>query len=421
MKKYYYFVDEWKGPFTITELLKEETNLDTPVWYPELCENGMTNPNDCNHPKSNIERLTKKNANNMQKKLIRNLILTKAPLKGYFRYKNEFQIFPATYKNIPQNSHATHFPIIIEYWIDESDKPNIPEDLKDIENFLSRNTIIMNKLRSLCSLLSVITNHRFFTYNMEGQWFMNIPDGEITDEVNKQSSTWGISAYIYPELGKDMIIDKFTQTDFEQIKPVEHFKYFLHDPIESHLNEITFPQTIYLILGGFFGLDKKERKAAEAAAHLICNGIDIQTSMKSLSFLSFISSIETIVNLEYTDKNKGIKFECNDCKTISEAPYKCHKCNRPIWGIAAKFREFLAEFIHNSEGSIKKYKKIYNLRSKLVHDGSLLLGDNYTDWGDVNNPNSHWLLHLETMQLSKLTLTNWLVHKRNMKLRENKK
>ena len=341
-------------------------------------------------------------------------------MKGAFRYKDEFQIYPATYENIPKNSHASHFPVVIEYWIDDSEEHAIPKDWKDVAGFLNLNTNIMNKLKSLCNLLSVITNHRFFMYNLEGQWFMNIPDGEITEEINKQSSNWGFSSYIYPELGKDMVIESFTQTNFEQIKPVEHFKYFLHEPIENSKNEIVFPQTIFLILSGFFGLDKNERKAAEAAAHLICNGIDIQKTMKSLSFLSFISSIETIVNLEYREKNKGIIFECNDCKTIREAPYKCHKCNRPIWGIAAKFREFLAEFVHDSEGSIKKYKKIYNLRSKLVHDGSLLLGDNYTDWGNVNNPNSHWLLHLETMQLSKLTMTNWLIHKRNKKVEEIK-
>ena len=200
-----------------------------------------------------------------------------------------------------------------------------------------------------------------------------------------------------------------------------HFDYYLNDPQDHFDQEIHFSENMHLILTGFYGLNKKMKKAAISSAYLICNGMDLRTKMKSLSFLALISSIETLVNIEYSTKLKKIEFECGDCKTIKESPYNCRKCGRPIWGIAAKFRGFLAEFIHDSEGSIKKYKKIYGIRSKLVHSGSLLLGDNYIDWSDINSPNSNWLLHLEAMQFSKLALVNWLIENRNRKLKtENK-
>ena len=422
MKKYYCFIDEWFGPFTIRELLEFTSNNEVSVWYPELCENGIEHPKDCHHNKSNIGKIKRKfQKNRMKKKFIRNIIFTKSRLKGWFRYKNEFQIYPAEFENIPINSNATHFPIVIEFWIDEKDNTEVPDRLKMLEPYLkiSESTNSINKVKKICNLLSAITNHRFFFYNHpQGQWFFNVPDGDNTDDLNSQNSNWGYNIFAYPDIKKDMKIDRFTQVDYEQVNPVEHNKYFIYDPIENSRNVIRFPQTMHLALDGFFQLNKKQKKAAEATAHLIANGIDLRYEMKSLSFLSFVSSIETIANLEFTDKNKSIEFECKQCKTIKDAPYKCYECNRPIWGIAAKFREFLAEYIHNSEGSIKKYRKIYNLRSKLVHDGSLLLGDNYIDWGESDKSNSQWMLHLEAMQFSRLMFINWLIRKRAGKVRK---
>jgi rubrerythrin len=62
---------------------------------------------------------------------------------------------------------------------------------------------------------------------------------------------------------------------------------------------------------------------------------------KNLSFISFISAIETLVNEEYRDENNKIEYSCNKCKAIKDSPFKCEVCGNPTWAIGYKFKEFL--------------------------------------------------------------------------------
>ena len=131
--------------------------------------------------------------------------------------------------------------------------------------------------------------------------------------------------------------------------------------------------------------------------------------MKSISFLSFVSSIETLVNLEYKDKKDDIVFECHDCQTLKSSPISCKKCGRPIWGIKAKFKTFLKTYVAASDDSMAKFNRIYNLRSAIVHTGALLLGDEQIDWGLSEKADSQFITHIETMQVARLSLVNWLL------------
>ena len=79
--------------------------------------------------------------------------------------------------------------------------------------------------------------------------------------------------------------------------------------------------------------------------------------MKSLSFFSAVSAIETMINLEY--KEEKIEFDCNHCKSLKSSARICQKCGKPKWGIAEKFREFLGKYVSNSKSSRRKFNKIY--------------------------------------------------------------
>jgi hypothetical protein len=80
--------------------------------------------------------------------------------------------------------------------------------------------------------------------------------------------------------------------------------------------------------------------------------------------------------------------------------------------LAINSKNFYKKNISSSAGSVTKYNKIYNLRSKIVHSGNLLLGDsNLTIWEYPGKSEKEYITHLETMQLSRLSLFNWILKK----------
>lgn len=65
-----------------------------------------------------------------------------------------------------------------------------------------------------------------------------------------------------------------------------------------------------IVLHNFFALDEEARAAVNSAASLICNGIEWGTKMKSISYISFVSSIETMMNLEFKNVPVGNSETC---------------------------------------------------------------------------------------------------------------
>ena len=55
------------------------------------------------------------------KEFHRNIIFTRTPMKGCYRFKDEFQLYPADFQNSPKSQHAKHFPIVLEFWTDDSE------------------------------------------------------------------------------------------------------------------------------------------------------------------------------------------------------------------------------------------------------------------------------------------------------------
>lgn len=348
----------------------------------------------------------------MSTKFIKNIIFSKTPLNGCYRFADEFQLYPINLEKAPTSSKATHFPLIIEFTLDEREIKHIEEfDSEGVNKMVAEMTAQTNKLIQITNLLSAITNFRFFFYRQpEMQWSVAIPDEltpEIEKEFNNTSSSWSILIYKYKGMAKDLTITEFSMPEFPPLKLVSQKYYYYYDPIENKNKCIDFPSTAEEIFSKYYKLNDTELKIFNSAMHQFCNGLDLFKNMKSLSFFSLVSSIETLVNLEF--KGEKIEFECNDCKTIKSSKRQCQKCGRPIWGIAAKFREFLFEYVSNKSESKKVYNKIYNIRSKITHTEYLLHGDNFTDWEFNNKTEEIGILHLQAMQLARRSFANWLL------------
>lgn len=346
------------------------------------------------------------------RRFYRRIIFTKTPLKTQYNYRNVFQILPINSKFAPKNPYAKDFPLFLEYFIDFEDNVAIEEIDITTEYVLQQ-----KKEFEIVNLLSVLTNHRFFKYQTnKNVWAIitpNIGFDNLNEEkkklYNNQYSSWGISGYMYPELKDELEINDFSKQKFPKTSLISpYYQYFTNDPIENKCREITFPEFITDCLDCYFELPDKILPKVKSCIYLTCDGIDISDIKRSLGFLSFISAIEGLVGLEVSDEE--ITFECKSCQAIGNSPYHCPKCGRPIWGINKKFVEFLKKFVAGSDKSVKIYKEIYNLRSTISHKSQLFIGDYELSFEQehLNKERADWLMRLKTLQLFRLSLSNWL-------------
>ena len=346
------------------------------------------------------------------RRFYRRIIFSKTPLKTQYKYRDIFQILPIDSKVAPTNPYAEDFPLFLEYYIDFEED----ETTEKIDIF-TEVAIQEKKEFEIVNLLSVLTNHRFFKYQTDrNSWAITTPNvdydklgEEVRNLYNNQYSSWVLAGYMYPGLKDELEIVDFTEEIFPKINLVlPYYKYFTDNPIEKKDSEIQFPETITDCLDSYFELSDKTRQKVKSSIYLACDGIDIADRKRSLGFLSFISAIEGLVGLEVSEKE--ITFDCKSCKAIQNSPYHCHECGKPIWGITTKFVEFLKKFVAGSESSARTYKKIYDLRSKITHRSQLFIGDYELSLEEkhLNIEYTDWLMRLKTLQLFRLSLSNWL-------------
>ena len=92
------------------------------------------------------------------RKYYRTVVFTNSPLKTCFRYEDNFQVFPMDMEGNPNSPYAKHFPNYLEFSIDYSECK--PDDI------FTLTSIIVNHSKEIVNLLSCLTNHRFFIYDI---------------------------------------------------------------------------------------------------------------------------------------------------------------------------------------------------------------------------------------------------------------
>lgn len=335
------------------------------------------------------------------------IIFCTNPLPGCFRFDDYFQIYPWTSQYAPTSDKAKLHPVALEYFFDDAEQLPIPKEFEEVQKFLSREAHSNRKQKEILHLISSITNYRFLYPTPEPFWFVPIPNGELKkEEVDNHPSQFGISLFTYPQMGKEQTITKFTEVEPFKFERKKHADYYTNLDLEGK-EDVYLPDTFEETIKKYLKLDADTSRSVNAATALITQGVDLRTKMKSLSFVAFVSSIETMVDYEY--RKAEIIFECDQCQTIKESPFKCKKCGRPTWGIAAKFREYLAKYVSAGDDARAKINRIYTTRSKIVHTGLLMLGDIYIDWANEKKSDTEWQAHLDVMQAARLSVVNWLL------------
>jgi hypothetical protein len=330
-------------------------------------------------------------------KIERQIVFTKVPLNGYFRYNDSFQIFPLEVKDLTTLQIQKHFLNVLEFTVDDSIKVTIPEQLKALEEMLHGTSISSDRVNQILRLLTAFSNHHFFQYNdIEGNFGFPITKDDEDESINQQISVWCLKYFHHPSWWKLFETGKFTDmSKLSEIPCVGMRRYFMDDPNLDRNIEVyvTLPCLIPIMLDAYYSFADEVRAYIDVAASYIVAANEIKKSRKTLSLISCFTSLETMVNLEY----KNVK------------PEICKSCTQPIFSVRKKFREYLMKYVSATDASKKKFNKYYDFRSKLIHTGRQLKTEKlFPDISQVESINE-WISEIEILQITKLSIIRWLI------------
>lgn len=334
----------------------------------------------------------------MSKIYRREIIFSYVPLKGYFRFKDIFQLLPsdAFLPKVPPL--INHHPVIIEISYNKPDTEYIHLDksmgIKNpIESDMTDMIHGITKRDEIIRLLTVFTNYPFFVYKFEQAWFQPFNGGGFDQSV------WGQKGYRCSEFNNN--IEHFSTDGHQTIEIKDFQNYYRWNPD----NTISFPENLDHLFEKYYSLTDEEKKSFDSSCVLFCNGLDLQFEMNSLSFAALISAIETLIDYESEPTET-----CSDCNSIIKSPFKCDKCGNYYWGVRAKFRKFLHDYGSNDPEFRKYANKIYDQRSSILHKGKLLLRDLFkhsmSKFDEVSDEGLE-LRHL--VVVTRICLINWLI------------
>ena len=166
---------------------------------------------------------------------------------------------------------------------------------------------------------------------------------------------------------------------------------------DRSVKEIIIPVKTEEILERYYTLSDEAYQSFRRACYLFYSGIELRTSHSSLSFASIVSAIETLMSYNAPKSRR------------------CESCGQPKYRLNARFREFILAHAYGgvqSESAKKFIRQLYSLRSKLLHEGRLMLGDLY--WAQrkgADDTGRKWresFLHKDLLGVSRVCMINWL-------------
>ena len=328
------------------------------------------------------------------KEVYRVIVFSKVPLKGYFRFKNKFQIFPLELPNMPISGFQKHFPLVLQVRITESEIITFKKDSEVLKGFYEEYGSVSNFINLIIKLLNTFGNNYFFLPNLD-EGFWGVPMYVENPKEEDFKSVWCFPFYNFPGLSNSFQENEFHIPTVNQIKFLPHKEFYMRYPnLDFRANEeICFPNSMEGIIDSFFSLDSNKREILEVAINYTASAIELKKAMKTLSLLASFTSVETMVNLEFSN----IK------------PEFCKVCGQPKYSIAKKFREYLLKYVGNSDSNKRRFNKYYNLRSKIVHQGIQLKIEQIFKEVEPKEMEEEILHTYEILQIGKLAIVNWLL------------
>lgn len=332
--------------------------------------------------------------------LFKTIIFSDAPVLKGFRYRDRFQLVPFFYSGAaPMSKYAKHFPAFLEYEAEKMEEElSFESELKErgvSADVIKNGRYIPNQervKREILQLLTCLTNYHFFSYDSSvAIWGVQLPSDNLDDispkelaQLDDAKSKWTLGCYRYPEMKKDLTINRYTQV-FDYYDTSSTTDYYTNNPGAWLTPELSFPQYIEFCLDRYYASDEDVYKKIKHCLGLLADGIALFDTKRSVSLLSIVSSIEGMALMDYVmyGETKGL-------------------------GAKNRFTRYLRRYVAGK--STEKYEQYYAKRCSITHEGELFIGD-LDVFSNPEEQHKDLLLRLEIMQVARLALYHWLRRK----------
>ncbi len=318
------------------------------------------------------------------------IFFTHTPYAGYFKYKDQFLIYPVPNKI---EDYVRHKPAIIEFYTEKAepayfDDPSLPKHIKfPLPESFAQGQLAHQRYIDLLRLLSLLTNFLHFDYTGYQAWFVPIEPASKDPFI---PAKWG------QEFTPTIDEGNFgPESECDEIEKKESVSYFGDNLFKRITSKVTYPESMEELLGKYFDLSEQDRNVLNTSIILFTQGLELATNKQSLAIVAFISSIENLITYDH----KG-------------EPEDTCKCGEIKYGVTKKFREFVSNFIKaESKTQLKKYvDDIYDLRSKIVHASVLHIGDLDRNFWETSRGKNPFIVN-EIEQIARICLINWFNNK----------
>ena len=341
------------------------------------------------------------------KTFYRYIFFTRAPLQGYFRCDDLFQVYPVQIEGTPDSSIKKHFANFIEFYTTEEDNVKLETPYPEMDDIISRNAPPIIKQDMFLSILTTGTNHLFFRYeDFTGFWGISV-FSENSEDYAGLSSKWCFPFYGSDELVGTNVIHEFSELHMEPVERVRHTGYFFGgiSPDKEYSRAITIPTNLKAFIEAYFLLRPDDRIIINNAMLHLKNGVELRDAKKTLALLSLFTCLETMVDLE----TKGFD------------PKRCESCNQLVFSISKRFRDFLTKYVSSHKTNKRKFNDLYSLRSKIVHTGKTLKSERLFAEIPQEERKSEELQVIEVAQICRVAITNWVIKNAKEDLAERAK
>lgn len=325
-------------------------------------------------------------------------ILSNTPLNGYYRFKDEFQIYPIE-SDALKCSAARHYPMYLEYSVDVSGDVS--------ERQLSIETI--NKEKEIVCLLSVFNAFYFFYYTGDrSQWGCMIPPVPYTNLTSEQqtlflsqTSFWTQGVVRTKYLSYEIEIKGLSNLScpiVERGRDLDsYFAYINDDPVLSYY-WLTSPRIIISpvlteCIDAYYTLSSIHKDIVRPSIYLAYDGLEVKKAHKALGYLSIVSALEGLTKvLEYAYPEKRPNGRLNYPKKQEV------------------FSRMLQTYFSNADGDIEQYNEIYTTRCNIAHDNAIFAFDYGLILDEMDmRPFEDWHKQYIVERLYRSVLTNMML------------
>jgi hypothetical protein len=300
------------------------------------------------------------------------ILFAHLPVNGWYRHGNLLQILPA-----PQNAPRPDFlmadhPFLLQFSFSAScnwEIRNIRKATCGREIALLLTGLLAGTVRSL----AVSRDHHW-----------TLLSGRVGTGMRTEYLQEG---YVCPGLVEES--DNFDSTDgMSQLPQVDPIDYYSRWAI-SRDSRFDVPTNLSALLSGFYALPAKLRDQFRRACTWFEVAEKVYTTSRSAAFAALISSVEALMPPETNES-------------------ACTSCGRTMGkSITQRFVDFLDQMAPSAGEVEQARKKLYRVRSALLHGGRLLPSD-FLGVGPGPGLNDEFENMDHAQRLVRLVLANWL-------------